>query len=393
MIFPVKLRKIGAMKIRTLFLDQGETLGGAERFLIDFLSSLSSTEQHIIFPVIAGARLPEYRQKMPPGIEIVDFKFPQVRGNFFQKIFITFRLFRAAHDLVSLTKKLAATQVFANTPRTMFVLWIAKKFFFLRARTLVMIHDFTVPQFLLKKIGAAVDVVIVNSIPTRQVVREILPEKFHSKIRIVENGVDFEKIPAAIVPEKIQNVMLLGRIDPHKGQKFAVEVADLLAERNPELQFFIVGSPFFLDARTVEYEKEIRKFATDRELPNVHFIPEVEDPFVEFLKSDLVLALSTEPETFGRIVTEALACGKLVIAFDQTGPREILKNFENFCGNSVPSLLVEPNNAMSLAEKIGFFADNPDAAKKFTAHAREFIEKKYPLSETRKRFLNVLSEK
>ncbi|MCF7846856.1 MAG: glycosyltransferase family 4 protein [Candidatus Gracilibacteria bacterium] len=378
------------MKTRTLFLDQGETLGGAERFLLDFLHQLSPTERRSIGPVVIGAYSTEYRSALPADFETVPFVFPQVRGNFFQKIKIIFRLFRAAYELRKLAHTLNATQIFANTPRTMFVLWIAKKFLFLRARTMVMIHDFTVPQFLLRNIGRSVDTVVVNSVPTRQVVRGILPSRHHKKIRIVENGVDLDAVPDPIVPQKIEKILLLGRIDPRKGQRFALEAADLLAERNPELQFFIVGSPFVLDPRTIEYEKEIRTFAVERELPNVHFLPEVTDPFETILQHDVVLVLPTEPETFGRVVTEALACGKFVLAFDQMGPREILRNFEEFCGNPSPSLRVEPDNAMSLAEKIAHFADHPEDAAPYTQKAHQFVVEKYPLSETRKRLLNIL---
>jgi glycosyltransferase involved in cell wall biosynthesis len=84
-----------------------------------------------------------------------------------------------------------------------------------------------------------------------------------------------------------------------------------------------------------------------------------------------------------------------VVAFAQTGPKQILTGFHNFyekeTGLKFPeSLLVEPNNALSLSEKIAFFADNPEIVQQITAQARSFVEKQYPIQETKKRMLHVL---
>lgn len=378
------------MKLRTLFLDQGETLGGAERFLLDFFQSLNASEIRQISPIVVGAKLPKYRKMLPKNIEVIEFPFPSVKGNFLVKISAMFRILTAARRLKKMVKETGATQIFSNTPRTSFVMLIAKSVFRIPTTWVVMLHDFTIPKFLLRKICAKANVIIVNSIATRQYVRECITARDQKKIKIVENGIDFQKIPKAEPPKKIQKILILGRIDPRKGQLFALEAADLLRERNPELKFFVVGATFSGDPATIKYERKIKKFAADRKLNNVYFLPEVADPFETFISADMVLILPTEPETFGRIAIEALAVGKLTIAFDQAGPREILKAFAKFCGKPESSLLAEKENPMSLAEKIGFFADHPTFAEPFTTRARAFVEKHYPLTETKKRLLNIL---
>jgi glycosyltransferase involved in cell wall biosynthesis len=217
-------------------------------------------------------------------------------------------------------------------------------------------------------------------------------------MRLIENGVDFRKIPESRAPEEIKNILLIGRIDPRKGQIFALQAADLLQERNPDIQFFIVGSSFPEDPRTVDYEKEIRTFAKDRNLQNVHFMGETEDPFKVMAGADCVLALPTEGETFGRIVTEGLAMQKLVLVFDEVGPRDIMRSFEQFIETKTQkhlslSCITEKQNAMSLAEKIGFFADHPEKTHLFTDHARAFVQKRFSLEETRKQLFTVFLEK
>jgi len=377
--------------LKTLFLDQGETLGGAERFLIDFITSLDLIEQRRIKPTILGAKSPEYRRMIGDSAKILDFEYPQVRGGVFKKLLASGRLLQAAKKLKEIIEHENAGQVFANTPRTIFILWIAKFFFHLKARAIIMIHDFTIPQFLLRKISAKTDIIIVNSMPTRTIVRQIIPEEYYEKMRIVENGVDISQLPPAKIPRKIEKVLIIGRLDPRKGQMHLLQAAKLLQDKNSDLKFFVVGSSFLQDPRTTEYEAELKEFAGIHKLENVFFLPEVENPFEAMAGADMVLALSTEPETFGRIVIEGLAMGKLVLSFDQMGPRDILKNFARFCNLSVQPLLVEKNSIQDLAKKIQFFAENPEIVAEFTKFSRSFVEKNYPLSETKKRLMNILS--
>jgi glycosyltransferase involved in cell wall biosynthesis len=337
-----------------------------------------------------GARVSEYKKMIGSSAKILSFDYPQVRGGIFKKLLASGRLLQAAKKLKTVIENENIGQVFANTPRTIFILWLAKFFFHLKTRAIIMIHDFTIPQFLLQKIAVKTDIIIVNSVPTRQIVRQIIAEEFHSKIRIVENGIDIEKYPVPQIPRKIEKILLIGRLDPRKGQIYLLQAAKELERINPELQFFVVGSAFAQDLRTIEYEKELKNFVEIHHLKNVFFIPEVENPFEVISSADMVLALPTEPETFGRIVIEGLVMNKLVLSFDQMGPRDILKNFARFCDESVQPLLIEKNSAQDLVKKIQFFVENPEFIKPFVGNAYHFVEMNYSLSETKKRLMNIL---
>jgi len=376
----------------TFFLDQGETLGGAERFLVDFLDHLSATELRQLRPVLVGGKLKSYREKLPEQIEVQRFDYPSVRGN---KIIAIFKLLFAAWKLKKLTQEKNAWRVFSNTPRTHFVAYLAKKFWRMKQPWVMMMHDFTTPQFLLKKMARVSTVIVVNGIPSREDTRAKISSRDHKKMKIVENGLDFEALPEAQPAKQLQKILILGRLDPRKGQIFALEAMDLLAERNPDLMLEVIGSSFPGDPRTVEYEAQLHAFAKQRALSNVKFIAEVDNPFDAMAKADLILVLPTEPETFGRVTTEALSMGKLVLAFDRTGPREILQQFERFVVNKTQetlpcSLRIPCDNAMSLAETIGYLADHSEEIQVFTPYARPFVQKAYPLSETKKRLVNIL---
>ncbi len=378
-------------KRTTLFLDQGEFLGGAERFLIDFLKSTNDLEKKLMNPILVGAKNPKYRN-LVADIPHEDFSFPSVKGGLIKKGVASSKLILAAYKLKQLSKKKNANVFFTNTPRTHFVMFLAKKIFHISGKWICMFHDFTVPNFLVRNISRHADVLIANGVPLRNFLRERINSKNYEKIRIVENGIDFTSIPTARSVSQIKNILIIGRIDPRKGQMHVLEVADKAQTTYPNLKFTIVGNSVKEDLSTIAYEKKLHRFVKFRRLKNINFISEVNDPFTEINKSDLVLFLPTEPETFGRVVTESLSQGKLVIAFDETGPREILKSYEQFLDNPKTSLLVESLNTKALTEKIEFFINTSEQLQFFTNRAREFVEKKFSLTETKKLLLTILME-
>jgi glycosyltransferase involved in cell wall biosynthesis len=383
----------------TIFCDQGETCGGAERFLIDFLASCSPSEIHRLNPIIVGAKSAEYKKLLPENIKVIDFDFPSVGGGVFKKMKAIWRLFIAAKKFKNLISEFEVKNIFTNTPRTHFVVFLSRKFFFCGGKWTAFFHDFTTrPVILLRAICRSANVLVVNSLPTRKFLRERISKKSFYKIQIVENGIDFQKIPSQAPPDKLQNFLILGRIDPRKGQIFAIKAAIILRDEFPKIKFKIVGSPFKEDQRTMKYASKIRILAQEKKCENIEFISEVKDPFQEIIKADAVLVLSTEAETFGRVVIEALACSRLVLAFNETGPREILQNFEQFClkktgQKSLPSVRIEKQSVENLVEKIKFFMQNFEQTKVFTNNAREFVKQAFALETTKKRLLNLLLEK
>ena len=385
---------------KILFLDQGEFLGGAEMFLLDFFKSLNSAEKRMLNISVLGAEEVNYQKKLTDlGINRIEFDYPIVKGGKFKKALASSKFLMAAFALRKIIKQEGFTVLFSNTPRTHFLCFVAKKLGIIKTSWIAYFHDFTVrPSFLVKAIGAKADTLIANSIPTRNFLYKNIRQQDVSKIKIIENGISFKALEQTPKPPRsITNVLCLGRIDPRKGQKYVVEAADLLLERNPELTFTIVGDSVKSDKNTLVYEKEIQDFVRKRKLKTVKFEPFVSNPLKEIAKYDLVIFPSTEPETFGRVVIEALVLNKLVLAFDVTGPKDILKSFKNYLsikGVKLPEmgLLVERNNSMSLAEHIGDMADNTYEYKKVSESGYDFVKKYFDLEETKKQMIENLME-
>jgi glycosyltransferase involved in cell wall biosynthesis len=69
------------------------------------------------------------------------------------------------------------------------------------------------------------------------------------------------------------------------------------------------------------------------------------DVYDVFSSLDVVVHASTSPEPFGRVIIEAMALGKPVIATALGGPLEIIEHGHN-------GLLIEPGDPVALAEAI-----------------------------------------
>ena len=85
----------------------------------------------------------------------------------------------------------------------------------------------------------------------------------------------------------------------------------------------LVGS----DQGRTRYSKELEKLSEALGIGDrVRIVGHVEDVPAALMLSDVVVHASTRPEAFGRVVIEALAMGRPVIAADLGGPSETVEH-------------------------------------------------------------------
>lgn len=75
-------------------------------------------------------------------------------------------------------------------------------------------------------------------------------------------------------------------------------------------------------------------------------------------------------ETFGRVVIEAYACGKPVIASNIGAVKELVRDHDT-------GLFFEPGDSKDLQEKVNWLIDNPLELQRMGKQARKFYEQKY----------------
>lgn len=114
----------------------------------------------------------------------------------------------------------------------------------------------------------------------------------------------------------------------------------------------------------------------------VHCFEMNEMPFV-YNGSD-IFVMATHNEAFGLSYAEALSCGLPVIGTSVGGIPEIISN-------SVNGYLIEPNNPVELAKRIGFLIEDEKKMKSFKRNARRTVIEKFNLEKQIKHLLGIYS--
>lgn len=170
------------------------------------------------------------------------------------------------------------------------------------------------------------------------VISEAVRKRFNwlgdrSKIYVVYNGIDLEKFNerenGAVIRKEfgiIDKDIIFGmvaRLDPWKNYECFIEAAALVIKECPATKFLIVGKDFSESRR---YEAELKKLAEGLGVGgNVIFCGERKDmPNIMAALDIFVLTSFNEP--FGRVVVEAMAAGRAVIAADSGGIPEVVED-------------------------------------------------------------------
>jgi len=183
------------------------------------------------------------------------------------------------------------------------------------------------------------------------------------RIRIIHRGVDLARFSAANVTAQrviaLANewritdgfplVMLPGRLTRWKGQTVFIEAIAQLKRR--DLRCLVVGG----DQGRHEFRTELENLVEKHDLGEVvRIVDSCRDMPAAYMLTDVVVSASTDPEAFGRVVIEAQALGRPVIATDHGGAKETV--IENETGWLVPpgdpgALAVAIERAIGLNEQ------------------------------------------
>jgi glycosyltransferase involved in cell wall biosynthesis len=175
-----------------------------------------------------------------------------------------------------------------------------------------------------------------------------------AKIRVIPRGVDPgvfnpDSIPGGRiariaqlmrVPDGMLTVVILGRLTSWKGQAVVLQAIARLRRR--DVCCVLVGS----DQGRTKYTMELEKISESLGIAHrVRIVGQVDDVPAALMLSDVVVHASTQAEAFGRVVIEALAMGRPVIATNLGGPSEIVQP-------GVTGWLTNPGDVASLASAL-----------------------------------------
>ncbi len=212
-------------------------------------------------------------------------------------------------------------------------------------------------------------------------------------IRVIHRGVDpavFD--PDAVAGERVRRlaeawhlpegrplVMLPGRLTRWKGQEVLIQALARMARRDA------VGVLVGAEQGRTRYARDLMALAA-RLGVEVRLVGDCDDMPAALLLADAVVSASTKPEAFGRVVIEAQAMGRAVIASDHGGAVETVEH--GATGWRVP-----PADADALALALDHvLAMTPERREALGARARDSVCANYTVGRMQDATLEVYRE-
>jgi glycosyltransferase involved in cell wall biosynthesis len=213
-----------------------------------------------------------------------------------------------------------------------------------------------------------------------------------SRIRVIGRGIDpavFD--PEAVagdrvarlaavwrLPDGMRTVVLPGRLTSWKGQEVLLRAVARLARQ--DVCVVLVGD----DQGRWRYSRRLVALAHALGIAErVRLVGNCDDMPAAFMLADVVVHASVRPEAFGRVVIEAQAMGRPVIATDLGGPVETVEH-------GVTGWRVPPGDAAALAAAIeGALALDDDAWAALGRRARAAVLRHYTTKAMQEATLDV----
>ncbi|MBR9871054.1 MAG: glycosyltransferase family 4 protein [Gammaproteobacteria bacterium] len=157
------------------------------------------------------------------------------------------------------------------------------------------------------------------------------------RLTVIQRGVDIDAFRQRAINEQWREILLSrfpqlankkiimmpGRISRWKGQLDFLKAMERIVRQRPDCHGIIVGGA------EPGKERFLQELETERSRLNltnqVSFLGQRNDMTNLYLLADVVCHMSTKPEPFGRTVTEALASGTPVVAYNRGGAAETLQ--------------------------------------------------------------------
>jgi glycosyltransferase involved in cell wall biosynthesis len=183
------------------------------------------------------------------------------------------------------------------------------------------------------------------------------------------------------MPEGAATIVLPARLTRWKGQTVLIEALARMQRR--DVVCVLVGA----DQGRYRYTAELTALAERLGLgPRVRIVGHCDDMAAVLKLSDVVVNASTDPEGFGRVVIEAQAMGRPVIATDHGGAIETVEH-------DITGWRVSPRNPDALAAALDYVLDlPPEHRAAIGRRAREAVEARYSVLAMQSATIEVYKE-
>jgi glycosyltransferase involved in cell wall biosynthesis len=201
------------------------------------------------------------------------------------------------------------------------------------------------------------------------------------RVSVIHNGVDPERFKRRGVRNEVREalgigggrfvVAMIAHLIPWKRHNVFLQAAGKLAEEVLHAHFLVIGGDPFNEH--ADYRRSLENMVMAQHLRDQVTFTGARDDIPALLEAvDVVMHPALE-EPFGRVIVEAMAAGKPVIAVASAGPREIIRNGED-------GVLVPAGTPQELALAGIALAGHEDQRERLGSAARERVASGFTLS-------------
>jgi len=164
-----------------------------------------------------------------------------------------------------------------------------------------------------------------------------------------------------------------------KGIHILIQATKLVIQQIPDAKLLIIGRGRYKG----QLEKLVSELGLEGKVEFVDHVPQI--ALRDYLRMCGVLVLPSLSEGWGRVLIEAMACGKPVIGTNVGG-------IPNLIHDGVNGFLTPPNDPEALAEKIIYVLSHEDEAARMGAEGREFVARTFSTEKYVEGYVSVLDE-
>jgi glycosyltransferase involved in cell wall biosynthesis len=375
--------------MKILFLDQSGKLGGAELSLTDVAKS---HRENCLVGLFADGPFRQLLEQHHIPVQVLATQ--QIKVTKDSSFIDSLSSISSIAPLIAKVAKLAQNYdlIYANTQKALVVGALASVF---SRRPLVYhLHDILSPDHFSRTnryiavtlANRFASLVITNSKATQTAFIEAGGRA--ELTEVVYNGFepDYYNIQEANSHQVRQQLGLDGqflvghfsRLSPWKGQHILLEA---LAECPTDVTALLVGDALFGEQDYVQYlHEQVAELGLEKRVRFLGFRSDI----VPLMKAcDLVAHTSTSPEPFGRVIIEAMLCGRPVVAAAAGGVVELVENGKT-------GWLFSPGNSQQLAQIITTCRNQPARAATIAHQAQIQATQRFELTATNERISQLL---
>lgn len=178
---------------------------------------------------------------------------------------------------------------------------------------------------------------------------------------IRSSGIDMARFKfAPQVKDNPVKVLLSSRFVEEKGIRYFVEAARILKAQNTNIRLILVGQPEENQPTSITFA-EIKQWVNDDLVEWWGWHNKMEEIYP---KAHIICLPTYYMEGVPKVLIEAAACGRPLVATDVSGCREIVQNGKN-------GILVPPKNAPVLADAIKRISEDAELRNEMGRRSRE----------------------